>query len=235
LDFSVANKVLSWGTINEYWNQVYTDGRKEWVLNSKKDATAINPSIDEALKHQTGKGIYSYSPKSTILNTVFLTKEGDDLYIYLKTQMKNETGYVKLKYSKNPRVESSAAILEAKKNYDVLASTLKELQIDLELEVETSEGSRNNSLFGTKREGEDLVDLAVLREEVSRIERLVRTIKDNQEILNKIKEKGIGGIRIINPYLSKNKPGIITGEPSRKILLLSIDQDSVSILALLSN
>lgn len=100
LSFSASGSDITFDTVREYWNKVYTSNDRAWALNSKPDATAKNPSIEETLKHSIGEiGTYSHISSKTTRNTVWLTVEDDNhAYIYLRTQLKSETFYIRLTF-----------------------------------------------------------------------------------------------------------------------------------------
>lgn len=238
LEFSVTNQKMTFGTIKEYWNQVYTDNRREWALNTKPDATAINPSIDVTMNYPANKGIYSYSPNAMTLNTVFLTIEDGNVVIYLKTQLKNETAYLRLQYTPNrniaPEVNQkttslTAASTDTKVQLANLLKELAELGLDVELETLGSGTVGGQSFFGSDKAQENPIN--ALASELDLIKELLGIIKNSKEIQYQMKYRGISKIKIINPYSSVNKPGILV-KKEQSILLLNLKMSEMEILDL---
>lgn len=248
LDLNVQAGALKLGNIKEYWNQVLSTDEREWALNSKANATAINPSIDDTLKHPTKKkGLYVSSPHKGIRNTVYVAIENTKLYIYLKTQLKNETSYVRLEYILNqppaPAIVAAAPLAEVSQVPVATAAispseSLMVFQkaafesLGLSLELETFPGGEGSpSLFGSEGSASAAATGDDLREvELQEIRLLMEVISKSEKVKILLKEKKIDFIRIINPYGSKTSPGVQVQEPGRAVLSLEIKMNEQRII-----
>ncbi len=256
LAVSMRTGSVAFETVKEYWNQVFTTGEREWALNTKPNATATNPSIEDTLKHPTtNKGIYSHAPTPAMKNTVYLTIEASKLYVYLKTQLKNETAYVRLEYTStepSPAIETPVVVSSAPAPLPAPAVDQKPaakpaeqmealgaqfiLTSGFSLELETLLGGTGvRSFFGSGTSGPESDSVELLENELRQIRQQLAVIVNSHEIRSLMTELNIETVKIINPYNSKNQPEVLRGETGRATLLIELAMTEVQIIAVLKN
>lgn len=233
---------VTFGPVKEYWNQVFTTGEREWALNTKPNATATNPSIEETINHPTKyKGIYSHVPMPAIKNTVYVTLENTKVYIYLMVQLKNETAYVRLEYTSDQQpAPVLGPVTPEPQSITRLESTLPErlqaaiedaaktLGLTVELEaINRGEGAR--SFFGSDALGPQTDSEEVMQLELRKIQQLLALIANSKEIRARITELKVDAIKIINPYASKALLGIFRYETGRAMLVLKLEMTEAQI------